>query len=113
MAFVVLIQSNPEISHRPCEGIRIALGLAAGGHEVTVILSGDAARLLSPDVEELVDGDLTVKFLEGLKEFIPAFHVREDSGIDLGSPPSPYTISLISDDAISEKIATANHFACF
>ena len=72
---VVLIRSNPQESHRASEGIRIALGLASGEHEVEVILTGKAPLLLTPGLEEYVDGEMTEKFLTTLKEFIPVFYI--------------------------------------
>lgn len=110
---VVLIRSNPQESHRASEGIRIALGLAAGEHEVEVILTGNASLLLAPDLEDTIDGEMTEKFLASLKEFIPAFYIDRESsgGIDLSE--SDYKTKLLSSDEIAEKIAAADRFATF
>ncbi len=111
MAFVILIQSNPEISHRACEGVRIALGLAAGGHEINLILVEKATLLLTPDADEQVDGELMVKFLAGLKEFIPVFYVHEVSGAKIEE--SDYPIQILSPEEIAAKISGSTHFAIF
>ena len=44
---LVFVRGNPEVSHRPGEAIRIALGLAAGEHRVELILTGNAPLLLT------------------------------------------------------------------
>ena len=120
MTVIVLIRSNPKESHRPCEGIRIALGLAAGDHEVGVILMGEARLLLTPEVDEYIDGELTVKFLAGLTEFVPVFYVEEkgpgndspeSDSVDLSD--SEYPIERLSHEAIAERIAAAAHFVAF
>ena len=110
---IVLIRSNPKETHRASEGIRIALGLASGEHEVEVILADQAPLLLTPDLHEYVDGETTEKFLSTLKEFIPTFYVEEKSaeGVDLGD--SDYETAILSADEIAAKIAVADLFAVF
>lgn len=110
---VVLIRSNPETSHRAVEGVRIALGLASGEHEVDVILTGRAPLLLTPDMDGLVDGELAEKFLSTLQEFIPAFYIDQESakGIDLSG--NDYKTVPLSKQEIAEKIAGAQRFAVF
>jgi sulfur relay (sulfurtransferase) DsrF/TusC family protein len=110
---VVLIRSNPKESHRASEGIRIALGLAAGDHEVEVILADQAPRLLTDDLDEYIDGEMTEKFLSTLKEFVSTFYVEEKSakGVDLTG--SDYETAILSADEIAAKIAAADRFALF
>lgn len=110
---IVLIRSNPKESHRAGEGIRIALGLASGEHEVEVILAGRAPRLLTDELYDDVDGELTEKFLLTLKEFIPTFYIEEKSakGVDLAG--SDYETAILSADEIASKIASADRFAVF
>lgn len=108
---MVLIRGNPKESHRPGEGIRIALGLAAGEHRVEVILSGKAALLLTPEMEEFVDGEMAEKFLTTLREYIDTFYVESGSGIDLSG--SPYPIASIGPEEIANKISEADRFLIF
>ena len=110
---LVLIRSNPKESHRACEGIRIALGLAAGEHAVEVVLAGEAALLLTPDAEESVDGEMAVKFLASLKEFIPHFFVEKENARLIDLSDSEYSIISLSSDEVAEKIADASRFAVF
>lgn len=110
---VVLIRSDPRESHRAGEGIRIALGLASGEHEVEVILAGKGPLLLSPDLREFVDGELTEKFLLTLKEFVPTFYVEGESVKEIDLSESDYDASLLSGEEIAAKIAAAERFAAF
>ena len=110
---VVLIRSNPKESHRAGEGIRIALGLASGDHEVEVILADQAPLLLTAELDEYIDGELTEKFLSTLKEFIPTFYIEERSAKEVDLTDSNYGMVLLSTDEIAAKIAAADHFAVF
>ena len=112
MNVVCLIQSDPMESHRAVEGIRIALGLASGEHEVTVILTGDAPRLLGPDMEENgVDGDLAQKFLPVLTTFVPTIFVDETSAVDFSE--SDYATATLSRDEIARRVAAASRLLVF
>ncbi|HXV68670.1 MAG TPA: hypothetical protein VD738_07065 [Nitrospira sp.] len=62
----VVIQEDPRKTHRPVEALRIALGLAAGTHKTTVILLGEAARLLSQNTDDIVDVDILEQYLPSL-----------------------------------------------
>lgn len=64
----VVIQDDPRKTHRPVEALRIALGLAAGSHETTVVLLGPAFRLLSDDTDEVVDLDILEKYLPSIQQ---------------------------------------------
>lgn len=110
---LVLIRSNPEESHRAGEGIRIALGLAAGDHEVEVILRDRAPLLLTPDIEGLVDGETTEKFLATLKEFIPAFYIDKESAGKIDLSDSDYKTILLAPEEVAEKVAAAESFFVF
>ncbi|MDH5667466.1 MAG: hypothetical protein OEY86_05580 [Nitrospira sp.] len=63
----VVIQEDPRTTHRPVEALRIALGLVAGTHVTTVVLLGEANRLLHDDVDDIVDGDILEKYLPSVR----------------------------------------------
>lgn len=64
----VVIQEDPRKTHRPVEALRIALGLTAGSHVTTVILLGEAFRLLSQDVDDIIDVDILEKYLPSIEQ---------------------------------------------
>ena len=64
----VVIQEDPRTTHRPVEALRIALGLVAGSHHTTVILLGEAFRLLTEETEDIVDVDILEKYLPSIAQ---------------------------------------------
>ena len=64
----VVIHEDPRKTHRPVEALRIALGLTAGTHRTTVVLLGDAVRLLTEDIDDIVDADILEKYLPSIEQ---------------------------------------------
>ena len=105
VSIVVVIRDDPRKSHRPVEGLRIALGLSTGENPLTIVLLDEATLLLAADPddldEEIADSDILMKHLPVLKElqvpFVlpqgtrsrlcldPGFMVREASADDIAS----------------------------
>lgn len=73
----VVIQEDPRKTHRPVEALRIALGLAAGSHAITVVLLGEAARLLSEDTDDIVDVDILEKYLPSIEQLEIPFVLQD------------------------------------
>ncbi len=67
-ALVVCIQSDPMETHRPVEGLRIALGLSTGIAAVTVVLLGRAPVLLTEEAGDVVDAEILEKHLPVIRE---------------------------------------------
>jgi len=67
-SIVVVIRGDPRTSHRPVEALRIALGLASGEHDVTVVLADESPRLLATDADDVVDVDILEKYLPSFKQ---------------------------------------------
>lgn len=63
----VVIQEDPRTTHRPVEALRIALGLVAGTHITTVVLLGQANRLIYDDVDDIVDSEILEKYLPSIQ----------------------------------------------
>lgn len=81
---LVVISVDPETSHRANEAVRIALGIVAGENEVAVALLGPAAKVLGPDVEDLVDGEDLARHVATLRKLGQTFHVERGA-----IPPGP------------------------
>ena len=73
---LVLISTDPRVSHRAFEAMRIGVGVIAGENAVTLVLTGPAAHLLDADTDELVDGDDVAKFRASLRALGVPFHVE-------------------------------------
>lgn len=73
----VVIQEDPRKTHRPVEALRIALGLAAGSHTTTVVLLGEAARLLSEEIDDIIDVDILEKYLPSIEQLEIPFILQD------------------------------------
>ncbi len=83
----VVIQEDPRTTHRPVEALRIALGLVAGSHMATVILLGEAVRLLTADTDDIIDIDILEKYLPSIEQLDIPFIL-----------PQVFDLSLLSGD---------------
>ncbi len=74
----VVIREDPRKTHRPVEALRIALGLVAGTHDTTVVLLNEAIRLLSEDLDDIVDMEILEKYLPSIEHLEIPFLVQSD-----------------------------------
>ncbi len=110
---VILIRSNPKESHRPCEGIRIALGLAACHHSVDLILANKAPLLLTDALQDCVDEERAQTTLSTLQEFIPTIYIEQESRKGITLLQGEYQTAILNLDEISKKILAAECFVLF
>ncbi|MGZ8365388.1 MAG: hypothetical protein ACXWWI_02705 [Nitrospira sp.] len=73
----VVIQEDPRKTHRPVEALRIALGLSAGSHLTTVVLLGEAARLLGDETDDILDIEILEKYLPAIKQLEIQFIIQD------------------------------------
>ncbi len=105
---MVILSSDPRRSHRACEGIRIALGLVSGGHEVTLVFSEQSYLLLSEAGDEMIDGERAVQFLDVLKTFIPLFLIDQEEGDNIDLADFDYECGFVSKAVLASKIGDAD-----
>lgn len=98
----VVIQEDPRKTHRPVEALRIALGLAAGSHIITVVLLGAAVYLLSEETEDIIDVDILEKYLPSIEQLKIPF-ILEDTQRQI-PVRSEFHINRNMEDAISTFI---------
>jgi len=95
--------------------MRIALGVAAGENDVTIVLTGPAVHLLDADTDELVDGDDIAKFRESLRKLGIPFHVERSAmpadGVDWNVEGHP--LVPVSADDIAGLVEKAARFIVF
>lgn len=77
----VVITENPHETPRPVEALRIALGLCAGDHDITVVLLGRAPVLLTDDIDDVVDVDVLEKYRPSFAQLEVPFVIAESSPI--------------------------------
>jgi sulfur relay (sulfurtransferase) DsrF/TusC family protein len=75
----VVIQEDPRKTHRPVEALRIALGLVAGSHTTTVVLLGEACRLISDDLDDIIDVDILEKYLPSVEHLKIPFVLQSNT----------------------------------
>jgi sulfur relay (sulfurtransferase) DsrF/TusC family protein len=73
----VVIQEDPRKTHRPVEALRIALGLSAGSHMTTVVLLGEATRLLGDETDDILDIEILEKYLPAIKQLEIQFIIQD------------------------------------
>lgn len=110
---VIIIQSDPRTSHRPCEGIRIALGLVASEHHVSILLIKEAVHILAPDKTDFVDEEHLEHFLLAFENFPVVFFIDAANHVKCNFPVEGTGAVLLSQTACSEKIASADCFFTF
>ena len=107
----VIVREDPRTSHRPVEALRIALGLAAGDHDVTVVLVGQAPLLLTEDTDDIVDVDILEKYLPSFKQLAIPFVVISNGSTMTFQPG--FSVQTQSPEAVQHLIATAQHTLVF
>lgn len=110
---VVVLKSDPRVSHRACEGIRIALGLASGGHRLEIIFSKMTYLLLTETGDEMIDGERALQFLDTLKMFIPLFLINKAGAEEIDLTELDYETQLISREAFVSLISNSDCLLSF
>ncbi len=95
----VVIQEDPRTTHRPVEALRIALGLVAGSHMATVILLGEAVRLLTADTDDIIDIDILEKYLPSIEQLDIPFILPQV--FDLSSLSGDFSVRCESEDTVA------------
>lgn len=112
-SILVLIKGDPTKSHKPAEAIRIALGLISGEHTVQIVLLGPSVQLLSEDAEDLVDGELLIKYLPSFVDLGQKFYVEETAWKKADLEPVDYIIESVSMQRVEELVRKAGHLVSF
>lgn len=100
-AIVFLIRSDPTATHRPIEGLRIAMSFLASWETAQIILVNQAVALLAKDFDDAYDSDTLEKLLPTFKDMETPFYVENEASMhidfDYGFSIHPVTHAQISD----------------
>jgi len=107
----VVISEDPRATARPVEALRIALGLSAGDHEMTVVLLGQAPLLLKEDTEDIIDVDILEKYLPSFKHLSIPFVVETGTVVD--SAADGFSVSTLPGDAIRKFVRSVDRSLIF
>ena len=78
LPITVLIRSDPMVSHRPAEALRVAIGLSGGEAEkINIVLIDKAPVLVFADPYDFEDGEAIEQHLEAMNEYGMIFNVEE------------------------------------
>lgn len=110
-SIAVVIQEDPRKTHRPVEALRIALGLVAGSHKTTVVLLGEAHRLLSDDLDDIVDVDILEKYLPSVEQLEIPFLLQSET--DRSLIRKEFSVQYATDEAIRSLIQSMDRTLIF
>lgn len=107
----VVIREDPRQTHRPVEALRIALGLVAGTHDTTVVLLNDAVRLLSEDLDDVIDMDILEKYLPSIEHLQIPFILQADT--DRSLVQTQFAVQYQTSDAIRHFLTVVDRTLVF
>ena len=107
----VVISEDPRGTARPVEALRIALGLSAGDHEMTVVLLGHASLLLRENTDEIVDVDILEKYLPSFKHLSIPFVVEPGTVMDAWS--HDFSVATLPVDEIRQLTRSVDRALVF
>lgn len=111
-SITLVIRDDPRKTPRPVEALRIALGLAAGENPITVILIGDAVRLLAEETEDILDVEILEKYLPSFQQLAIPFVLIPHAG----TPPElqdGFTVTTGSFDTARQTMVEADRVLVF
>ena len=112
LSILVLIQSNPLETHRPTEGLRIALGLSTGVSSLTVVLLGQARTLLTEETSDVVDVEILERHLPVIRELQLPIVVPEGSAAAFPFDPE-LAVREVSRSGITSLLCQADRVLVF
>ena len=98
----VVIQEDPRKTHRPVEALRIALGLSAGSHVTTVVLLGEATRLLGDETDDILDIEILEKYLPSIEQLEIPFILPKT--FDMTTLSAEFYARCESEDSVAAVI---------
>lgn len=107
----LVITEDPEASPRPVEALRIALGLCAGDHDITVVLLGKSPLLLTDDTDDVKDVDILERYRPSFAQLQTPFLISVDSPIC--SLPEAYSIRRIDSLSIRRFLQSIDRSLVF
>ena len=103
----VLLREDPMTTHRPVEGLRIALGLSTGTTPLSIVLLGKARTLLTDDAGDVVDAEILEKHLPVIQDLEIPILIPEGSGKELDIDPD-FSVKEVSPEELASHISTSD-----
>jgi len=109
---IILICEDPTKSHRPVEGLRIALGLSTGPNPLTIIVMGRARLLLTNEISEVIDSEILEKHIPVVQELDIKILLPTGSQNEFSFDPD-FSISETPTSEIASLVSQANRVLVF
>jgi len=101
-----VIDSDPRLSGRPAEAVRIAAGVGVWKKvDVAIYLRNTAVLVLGEDADSFVDGENYTRYLPVLRELGRPIYVQKGASVAESLAQKTYLIEEISDDQLGEMAA--------
>lgn len=110
---LVVVYADPEKSGLAAEALRMAMGLGTGRRTLQVVLMGPAVQVLTPDVDELVDGEMIENHLDVFAEWGTPFHVEAGAGARYDLADAPVKVVEVDAPALARMMAEAQQVMVF
>lgn len=108
---LVTVSTDPRVSARPAEGVRIAAGVGTWKKtEVSLLLRGPAAYCLAEYVDELIDEDNFTRYLPIVAEFGRPIYLADDFDDPAALEGSPWKFQRLSAAEIAKLYAEHHYF---
>ena len=109
-----IVTTDPRVSARPAEAIRIAAGVGAWQKVDPVLyLRGHAVLALGDDAEELVEGENFARYLPIVRESSPTIHVQQGAPFPDRLADNSREPEAIDDTQLAELAATCHYVLRF
>ncbi len=102
-----IIRSDPRRSHRPAEAVRIALGLGGSEHPIQILLLGEAAQILTVELEGLKEGEALERYLGTLSEWKTPFYIEKGHALDDEVDRERFNVREVSEKEQADLLAFA------
>lgn len=104
---VVVLREDPMTTHRPVEGLRMALGLSTGLNPLTILLLGKSRILLTEDALDVVDSEILEKYLPTIQDLEIPLVVSKGSSEEYAIDPA-FSVTEASTPEINSHLLNAH-----
>jgi hypothetical protein len=113
-ATLISVATDPRISHRPAEAIRIAAGIGSWNKtDVTLLLRGPGRLILSEFTDDFMDEDNFSRYLPIVMESGRPVYVAESTDLTEILDGSPWKYEALTDEKIIQLYGQHHNFLHF
>lgn len=110
---LAVIYSDPESGGLAAEALRMVMGLGAGTLTFQVVLMGPAAKMLTEEVDDLVDGEMIESHLDVFGEWDTPFYVDRRATRDYDLSGAPVEVVPVGVEEVAAAMTEARQVMVF